>query len=190
MTRSRRGSLKRKARPQLPRGSNSGRFLAAAPGHQAMRSHVDRGESRLWCGHLRECLDATQSYGSVTDPDALSRRWRALPWAKQRELFKSWAQPRASDCYPGDLRLGWWWDLRSFGFGHYAAWSDDDISTVVTKTTYYEVWLSASGTRIYRKTSSWCDLPANLVVPVVLAAGAFVVAGLAVGAAKLVLWLW
>ena len=110
--------------------------------------------------------------------------------AKQRELFKSWAQPRASDCYPGDLRLGWWWDLRSFGFGHYAAWSDDDISTVVTKTTYYEVWLSASGTRIYRKTSSWCDLPANLVVPVVLAAGAFVVAGLAVGAAKLVLWLW
>ena len=181
-----------------------------------MRSRVDHGESRLWCGHLRACLDATtQSYGSHTtaaspgggaadgshttaaaastggvDPDALSRRWRALTWAKQRDLFKSWAQPRASDCYPGDLHLSWWWDLRSAGFGHYAAWSDDDISTVVTKTTYYEVWLSASGTRVYRKTSSWCDLPANLVVPVVLAAGAFVVAGLAVGAAKLLLWLW
>ena len=154
-----------------------------------MRS-ADTGESRLWCGHLRACLDATQSYGSVTDPDELSRRWRALPWAKQRELFKSWAQPRASDCYPGDLRLSWWWDLRSFGFGHYATWSDDDMSTVVTKTTYYEVWLSACGTRVYRKVSSWCDLPANIVIPVVLAAGAFVVAGLAVGAAKLVLWLW
>ena len=168
-----------------------------------MRSHVDHGESRLWCGHLRACLDATtQSYGShttaaaaspgggVADPDALSHRWRALPWAKQRELFKSWAQPRASDCYPGDLRLGWWWDLRSLGWGLYATWSDDDISTVVTTTTYYQVWLSASGTRVYRKTSSWCDLPANLVVPVVLAAGAFVVAGAAVGAAKLLLWLW
>ena len=157
-----------------------------------MRSH--HGESRLWCGHLRACLDATTpSYGShttaVTDTDELSRRWRALPWAKQRELFKSWAQPRASHCYPGDLRLSWWWDVRG-GFGHYAAWSDDDISTVVTKTTYYQVWLSASGTRVYRKTSSWCDLPANIVIPVVLAAGAFVVAGLAVGAAKLLLWLW
>ena len=76
------------------------------------------------------------------------------------------------------------------GFGHYATWSDDDISTVVTKTTYYQVWLSASGTRVYRKQSSWCDLPANIVIPVVLAAGAFVVAGLAVGAAKLLLWLW
>ena len=91
---------------------------------------------------------------------------------------------------PGDLRLGWWWDLRSLGFGHYASWSDDDISTVVTKTTYYQVWLSASGTRVYRKQSSWCDLPANIVIPVVLAVGAFVVAGLAVGAAKLLLWLW
>ena len=82
---------------------------------------ADTGESTLWRGHLRQCLgDATQSYGShtsgVTDPDELSRRWRALPWAKQRELFKSWAQPRASDCYPGDLRLGWWWDLRSLGW--------------------------------------------------------------------------
>ena len=112
-----------------------------------MRS-ADTGESTLWRGHLRECLAATQSYGSVTDPDELSHRWRALPWAKQRELFKSWAQPRASDCYPGDLRLGWWWDLRSLGFGHYGTWSDDDISTVVTKTTYYEVWLSACGTRV------------------------------------------
>merc|ERR1711898_3608 len=147
-----------------------------------MRSRVDHGDSRLWCGHLRACLDATTpSYGSVTDPDELSRRWRALPWAKQRELFKSWAQPRASD-YPGDVR--------SVGFGQYATWSDDDISTVVTKTTYYEVWLSASGTRVYRKTSSWCDLPANIVIPVLLAVGAFVVAGLAVGAAKLLLWLW
>ena len=178
-----------------------------------MRS-ADTGESRLWCGHLRACLDATTpSYGSHTnaaaaspgggaadgshttagggaDADALSRRWRSLPWAKQRELFKSWAQPRASDCYPGDLRLSWWWDLRSVGFGHYASWSDDDISTVVTKTTYYEVWLSASGTRVYRKVSSWCDLPANIVIPVLLAVGAFIVAGLAVGAAKLVLWLW
>ena len=147
-----------------------------------MRSH--HGESRLWCGHLRESLG-----GTAVKPDELSRRWRALPWAKQRELFKSWAQPRASDCYPGDLRLSWWWDVRG-GFGHYAAWSDDDISTVVTKTTYYQVWLSASGTRVYRKVSSWCDLPANIVIPVVLAAGAFVVAGLAVGAAKLLLWLW
>ena len=162
-----------------------------------MRS-ADAGESTLWRGHLRECLaDATQSYGSQTstagggaDPDALSRRWRQLPWAKQRELFKSWAQPRASDCYPGDLRLSWWWDLRSLGFGHYASWSDDDISTVVTKTTYYQVWLSASGTRVYRKVSYSMTLPANIVIPVVLAAGAFVVAGLAVGAAKLVLWLW
>ena len=147
-------------------------------------------------GHLRACLDATTpSYGSHTtaaaaSPDELSKRWRKLPWAKQRELFKSWAQPRASDCYPGDLHLSWWWDLRSVGFGHYATWSDDDMSIVVTKTTYYEVWLSASGTRVYRKTSSWCDLPANIVIPVVLAAGAFVVAGLAAGAAKLVLWLW
>ena len=157
-------------------------------GLETMRTHVDHGESRLWCGHLRECLDATQSYGTI-DPDELSRRWRKLPWGKQRELFKSWAQPRASDCYPGDLRLGWWWDVRG-GFGHYAAWSDDDISTVVTKTTYYQVWLSASGTRVYRKVSSWCDLPANIVVPVVLAAGAFVVAAVAVGAAKLLLWLW
>jgi hypothetical protein len=33
-------------------------------------------------------------------------------------------------------------------------------------------------------------LPANIVIPVVLAVGAFVVAGLAVGAAKLLLWLW
>ena len=167
-----------------------------------MRSRVDIGESRLWCGHLRACLDATTpSYGShttaaaaspggVADPDALSQRWRALPWVKQRELFKSWAQPRASDCYPGDLRLSWWWDLRSFGFGHYATWSDDDMSTVVTKTTYYQVWLSASGTRVYRKVSYSMTLPANIVVPVVLAAGAFVVAGLAVGAAKLLLWLW
>jgi hypothetical protein len=168
-----------------------------------MRTHVDHGESRLWCGHLRACLDATTpSYGShttaaaaspgagVADPDALSRRWRKLPWAKQRELFKSWAQPRASDCYPGDLRLGWWWDLRSLGVGMYASWSDDDISTVVTTTTYYQVWLSASGTRVYRRESSWCDLPANLVIPVVLAVGAFVVAGAAVGAAKLLLWLW
>ena len=159
-----------------------------------MRSRLDQGESRLWCGHLRECLaDATQSYGSHTiaaDPDELSRRWRKLPWAKQRELFKSWAQPRASDCYPGDLRLGWWWDLRSVGCGHYASWSDDDMSTVVTKTTYYQVWLSACGTRVYRKVSYSMTLPANIVVPVVLAAGAFVVAGLAVGAAKLVLWLW
>ena len=154
-----------------------------------MRTHVDHGESRLWCGHLRACLDATQSYGTI-DPAALSWRWRALPWAKQRELFKSWAQPRASDCYPGDLHLSWWWDVRSLGFGHYAAWSDDDISTVVTKTTYYQVWLSASGTRVYRKQSSSMTLPANLVIPVVLAVGAFVVAGLAVGAAKLVLWLW
>ena len=116
-----------------------------------MRS-ADTGESTLWRGHLRECLaDATQSYGSHTiaaDPDELSQRWRALPWAKQRELFKSWAQPRASDCCPGDLRLSWWWDVRSAGFGHYAAWSDDDMSTVVTKTTYYEVWLSACGTRV------------------------------------------
>ena len=151
-----------------------------------MRS-ADTGESRLWCGHLRECLDATPSYGSVTDPDELSRRWRALPWAKQRELFKSWAQPRASDCYPGDLRLSWWWDLRSLGRGQYASWSDHHASW---GRQYYQVWLSASGTRVYRKTSSWCDLPANIVVPVVLAAGAFVVAGLAVGAAKLVLWLW
>ena len=164
--------------------------LRHSSGLETMRSRVDHGESRLWCGHLRACLDATQSYGSVTDPDALSRRWRKLPWAKQRELFKSWAQPRASDCYPGDLRLGWWWDVRSVGCGHYAAWSDDDISTVVTKTTYYEVWLSACGTRVYRKVSSWCDLPANIVIPVVLAAGAFVVASLAVGAAKLLLWLW
>ena len=140
-----------------------------------MRS-ADTGESRLWCGHLRACLDATQSYGSVTDPDALSRRWRKLPWAQQRELFKSWAQPRASDCYPGDLRLSWWWDLRSAGFGHYASWSDDDMSTVVTKTTCYEVWLSASGTRVYRKVSYSTTLPANIVIPVVLAAGAFVVA--------------
>ena len=158
-----------------------------------MRS-ADAGESTLWRGHLRECLaDATQSYGSHTiaaDPNELSRRWRALPWAKQRELFKSWAQPRASDCYPGDLRLGWWWDVRSLGFGHYASWSDDDISTVVTKTTYYQVWLSASGTRVYRKVSYSTTLPANIVIPVVLAAGAFVVAGLAVGAAKLLLWLW
>ena len=172
-----------------------------------MRS-ADTGESRLWCGHLRACLDATTpSYGShttaaaaspgVADPDELSRRWRKLPWAKQRELFKSWTQPSASTCYPGadddTLRLSWWWDLRSVGFGQYASWSDeyDDISLhVVTITTYYQVWLSASGARMYRKTSSWCDLPANLVVPVVLAAGAFVVAGLAVRAAKLVLWLW
>ena len=148
-----------------------------------MRSH--HGESRLWCGHLRECLG-----GAAVRPDALSRRWRKLPWAKQRELFKSWAQPRASDCYPGDLRLSWWWDLRSVGFGHYATWSDDDMSTVVTKTTYYQVWLSASGTRVYRKVSYSMTLPANIVVPVVLAAGAFVVAALAVGAAKLLLWLW
>ena len=170
-----------------------------------MRSRVDHGESRLWCGHLRACLDATTpSYGShttaaaaipgVADPDELSRRWRKLPWAKQRELFKSWVQPSASTCYPGadddTLLLSWWWDLRSVGFGHYASWSDDDISTVVTKTTYYEVWLSASGTRVYRKTSYSMTLPANIVVPVVLAVGAFVVAGLAVGAAKLVLWLW
>jgi hypothetical protein len=158
-----------------------------------MRS-ADTGESTLWRGHLRECLvDATPSYGShpiAADPDALSRRWRKLPWAKQRELFKSWAQPRASDCYPGDLRLSWWWDLRSVGCGHYASWSDDDISTVVTKTTYYQVWLSASGTRVYRKTSKSMTLPANIVIPVVLAAGVFVVAGLAVGAAKLLLWLW
>ena len=166
-----------------------------------MRSRVDHGESRLWCGHLRACLDATTpSYGShttaaaaspgVADPDELSRRWRKRPWAKQRELFKSWAQPRASDCYPGDLRLSWWWDLRSVGFGHYATWSDDDMSTVVTKTTYYQVWLSASGTRVYRKTSKSMTLPANIVIPVVLAVGAFVVVGAAVGAAKLVLWLW
>ena len=86
--------------------------------------------------------------------------------------------------------MGWWWDLRSVGFGHYATWSDDDISTVVTIRTYYQVWLSASGTRVYRKVSYSMTLPANIVVPVVLAAGAFVVAGLAVGAAKLVLWLW
>ena len=33
-------------------------------------------------------------------------------------------------------------------------------------------------------------LPANIVIPVVLAAGAFVVAAVAVGAAKLLLWLW
>ena len=76
------------------------------------------------------------------------------------------------------------------GVGHYASWSDDDISTVVTKTTYYQVWLSASGTRVYRKTSKSMTLPANIVIPVVLAVGAFVVAGLAVGAAKLLLWLW
>ena len=156
-----------------------------------MRS-ADRGESTLWRGHLRDCLaDATQSYGSHTiaaDPDELSRRWRALPWAKQRELFKSWAQPRASDCYPGDLRLSWWWDLRSVGFGQYASWSDDDISTVVTITTYYQVWLSASGTCVYRRESSWYrGGTANIVIPVVLAVGAFAVAGLAVGAAKLVL---
>ena len=155
---------------------------------------ADAGESKLWCGHLRECLlDATPSYGSHTiaaDPNELSRRWRALTWAKQRELFKSWAQPRASDCCPGDLRLSWWWDLRSFGVGHYAAWSDDDMSTVVTKTTYYQVWLSASGTRVYRRVSYSMTLPANIVVPVVLAVGAFVVAGLAVGAAKLIMWLW
>ena len=166
-----------------------------------MRS-ADAGESTLWRGHLRACLDATTpSYGShttaaaaspgVADPDELSRRWRKLPWAKQRELFKSWAQPRASDCYPGDLRLGWWWDLRSFGFGHYGAWSDDDISTVVTTTTYYQVWLSASGTCVYRRESSWYrGGTANIVIPVVLAVGAFAVAGLAVGAAKLLLWLW
>ena len=49
-----------------------------------MRSHVDHGESRLWCGHLRACLG-----GAAVKPDALSQRWRALPWAKQRELFKS-----------------------------------------------------------------------------------------------------
>ena len=153
-----------------------------------MPSRVDHGESRLWCGHLRACLDATPSYGSVTDPNELSKRWRALPWAKQRELFKSWAQPRASDCYPGDLRLSWWWDLRSVGFGQYASWSDDDISTVVTETTYYQVWLSASGTCVYRRESSWSKpLPAHIVIPVVFGVGAFVVAGLAVGAAKLVL---
>ena len=148
-----------------------------------MRS-ADRGESTLWRGHLRACLG-----GAAVQPDELSNRWRKLPWAKQRELFKSWAQPRASDCYPGDLRLSWWWDVRS-GVGHYASWSDDDISTVVTKTTYYQVWLSASGTRVYRKTSKSMTLPANIVIPVVLAAGVFVVAGLAVGAAKLLLWLW
>ena len=79
----RESSLKRKARPQLPRGSNAGRFHAVATGHQAMRSRVDHGESRLWCGHLRACLDATTpSYGShttaaaaspgVADPDELS----------------------------------------------------------------------------------------------------------------------
>jgi len=180
VTRKPSGSLKRKARPRDPRGSH----LRRIPCLQTMRS-ADTGESRLWCGHLRECLG-----GVAVKPDELSRRWRALPWAKQRELFKSWAQPRASDCYPGDLRLSWWWDLRSLGFGHYAAWSDDDISTVVTKTTYYQVWLSASGTRVHRKVSYSMTLPANLVIPVVLAAGAFVVAGLAVGAAKLVLWLW
>ena len=156
-----------------------------------MRS-ADAGESKLWCGHLRECLaDATPSYGSHTiaaDPDELSRRWRKLPWAKQRELFKSWAQPRASDCYPGDLHLSWWWDVRSLGVGLYATWSDDDISTVVTKTTYYQVWLSASGTCVYRRESSWSKpLPAHIVIPVVFGVGAFVVAGLAVGAAKLVL---
>merc|ERR1712224_845139 len=177
------GSLKRKARPREPRGSH----LRHIPCLQTMRS-ADTSESTLWRGHLRECLDVT--YGSVTDPNELSRRWRKLPWAKQRELFKSWAQPRASDCYPGDLRLSWWWDLRSLGVGHYAAWSDDDMSTVVTKTTYYQVWVSASGTRVYRKFSYSTTLPANIVIPVVLAAGAFVVAGLAVGATKLVLWLW
>ena len=148
-----------------------------------MRS-ADRGESTLWRGHLRACLG-----GAAVKPDELSRRWRALPWAKQRELFQSWAQPRASHCYPGDLHLGWWWDLRG-GFGHYASWSDDDISTVVTTTTYYQVWLSASGTRVYRKVSSSMTLPANIVIPVVLAVGAFAVVGAAVGAAKVLLWLW
>ena len=147
-----------------------------------MRS-ADRGESTLWRGHLRACLG-----GAAVQPDELSNRWRKLPWAKQRELFKSWAQPRASDCYPGDLRLSWWWDLRSVGFGQYASWSDDDISTVVTETTYYQVWLSASGTCVYRRESSWYrGGTANIVIPVVLAVGAFAVAGLAVGAAKLVL---
>ena len=148
-----------------------------------MRS-ADRGESTLWRGHLRACLG-----GAAVKPDELSRRWRALPWAKQRELFQSWAQPRASHCYPGDLHLGWWWDLRG-GFGHYASWSDDDISTVVTTTTYYQVWLSASGMRVYRKVSSSMTLPANIVIPVVLAVGAFAVVGAAVGAAKVLLWLW
>ena len=157
-----------------------------------MRS-ADTSGSTLWRGHLRECLaDATQSYGSHTiaaDPNELSRRWRKLPWAKQRELFKSWAQPRASDCYPGDLRLSWWWDLRSVGFGQYASWSDDDRSTVVTIRTYYQVWLSASGTRVYRKESlQYLSTMSNIVIPVVLTVGAFAVAGLAVGAAKLVLW--
>ena len=164
----------------------------------------DHGESRLWCGHLRACLDATTpSYGShttaaaaspgVADPDELSRRWRKLPWAKQRELFKSWAQPRASHSYPGDLRLSWWLDLRSVGFGQYASWSDeyDDISLhVVTITTYYQVWLSASGTCVYRRESSCARGGTNDIIPVVLAVGAFAVAGLAVGAAKLLLWLW
>ena len=156
----------------------------------------DHGESRLWCGHLRACLDATTpSYGSQTtaaaashggggaDPNELSRRWRALPWAKQRELFKSWAQPCASGCCPGDLRLSWWWDVRSLGFGQYGTWSDEDKSTQDT-TTDYQVWLSASGTRVYRKESSWCYSPAENVILV------SVVAGLAVGAAKLLLWLW
>ena len=151
-----------------------------------MRS-ADTGASTLWRGHLRECLaDATQSYGSHTiaaDPNELSRRWRALPWAKQRELFKSWAQPCASGCCPGDLRLSWWWDVRSLGFGQYGTWSDEDKSTQDT-TTDYQVWLSASGTRVYRKESSWCYSPAENVILV------SVVAGLAVGAAKLLLWLW
>ena len=90
-----------------------------------------------------------------------------------------------------DLRLSWWWDLRSVGFGQYASWSDDDISTVVTITitTYYQVWLSASGTCVYRRERGKYRRGANIVIPVVLAVGAFAVAGLAVGAAKLVLWL-
>ena len=107
------GCLKRRHALGSPRGTTPQGFCSNTRRNprQAMRSHTAKA--------VYECRPPPRvPGGAAVKPDGL-KRWRALPWAKQQELFKSWAQPRASHCYPGDFEwAGGGTSGRRFGLCH------------------------------------------------------------------------